>query len=67
MQDLSDLSDLLTSDTGMDNVNLIVKVMTQKFNVWDWKRLVGMTADRAGQNMGKYSGCLELVCALCTC
>ena len=67
MQDLSDLSDLLTSDTGMDNVNLIVKVMTQKFNVRDWNRLVGMTADGAGQNMGKYSGCLELVCALCTC
>ena len=59
-----DLSDLLTSDSGKDNKDLIVKVLTQRFHVTDFTKLVQLAADGAGQNLGQYKGCCELVCVL---
>ena len=59
-----DLSDLLTVDNGADNRRLVVKACTEEFGVTDWRNLVQLCADGAGQNMGEYTGCVELV-SLC--
>lgn len=56
-----DLSDLFSTDSGVDNKRLIEKVVMEHLKVEDWSQLVQLCVDGAGQNMGRNNGCVELV------
>ena len=56
-----DLSDLMTTDTGNDNVRLVVKVVNEHFGIADWQQLVQLCVDGASQNMGCNQGCVAQV------
>ena len=56
------MSDLFTTDSGEDNARLIAKVITEDFGITDWKQLVQLCVDGAGQNIGSNNGCVEIVC-----
>ena len=56
-----DLSDLLTIDTGSDNVAIIERVVTQRLKI-EWTQLLQMVVDGASNNMGSMKGCATQVC-----
>ena len=56
-----DLTDLMTTDTGDDNVKLVVKVVNEHFGINNWEQLIQLCVDGAGQNMGCNKGCVAQV------
>ena len=55
-----DLSDLLSIDTGDDNVAIIEKVVTHRLKI-QWRQLLQLAVDGASNNMGHIKGCAAQV------
>ena len=54
------LEDLLTIDTGNDNVRIIEKVVTKRLKI-KWHQLIQLAVDGASNNVGQVKGCATTV------